>query len=87
MRARCHGYSLGKNGFKLSLRGADPAPDYFAITKDSAGRRLNFQSASDSLLVGKPAGDVPHEGGMRLPQAACRMRFSSNGFSKALRAI
>ena len=24
----CHGYSLGKNGFKLSLRGADPEPDY-----------------------------------------------------------
>ena len=25
----CHGYSLGKNGFKLSLRGADPEQDYF----------------------------------------------------------
>src|SRR5262249_55049878 len=29
----CHGYSLGKNGFKLSLRGQDPEPDYFAIVK------------------------------------------------------
>src|ERR1700736_3616207 len=40
----CHGYSLGKNGFKLSLRGADPEPDYFFITKDSMRRRVNFQS-------------------------------------------
>src|SRR5262249_22535692 len=38
----CHGYSLGKNGFKLSLRGADPVPDFTAIVKDSLGRRLNF---------------------------------------------
>jgi hypothetical protein len=61
----CHGYSLGKNGFKLSLRGADPDPDYFAITKDSMSRRLNFQTPSASLLVAKPGGDVPHEGGVR----------------------
>src|SRR4029079_16700098 len=30
----CHGYSLGKNGFKLSLRGADPEPDFHFITRD-----------------------------------------------------
>src|SRR5262245_9420147 len=59
----CHGYSLGKNGFKLSLRGSDPAPDYFAITRESSGRRLNFQSPAESLLIAKPRGDVPHEGG------------------------
>ena len=61
----CHGYSLGKNGFKLSLRGADPDPDYFAITKDSMTRRLNTQSPDASLLVTKPVGDAPHEGGVR----------------------
>jgi hypothetical protein len=61
----CHGYSLGKNGFKLSLRGADPDPDYFAITKDSLSRRVNGQAPDASLLVTKPVGDVPHEGGVR----------------------
>lgn len=61
----CHGYSLGKNGFKLSLRGADPDPDFFFITKDSLSRRVNFQSPADSLLVTKPLGDTPHEGGVR----------------------
>src|SRR5262249_12917642 len=29
----CHGYSLGKNGFKLSLRGQDPELDYLAIAR------------------------------------------------------
>ncbi len=29
----CHGYSLGKNGFKLSLRGSDPELDFPAITQ------------------------------------------------------
>ncbi len=61
----CHGYSLGKNGFKLSLRGADPDPDFQAITKDSMTRRLNFQAPEASLLLSKPAGDSPHEGGIR----------------------
>jgi hypothetical protein len=61
----CHGYSLGKNGFKLSLRGSDPDPDYFAITKDSLSRRVNFQTPDASLLVLKPLGDATHEGGVR----------------------
>jgi hypothetical protein len=66
----CHGYSLGKNGFKLSLRGADPVPDYTAIVKDSLSRRLNFQSPGTSLLVAKPVGDAPHEGGVRFPKGS-----------------
>jgi hypothetical protein len=61
----CHGYSLGKNGFKLSLRGADPEQDYDAITREFSGRRLNYLSPESSLLVAKPRGDMPHEGGVR----------------------
>jgi hypothetical protein len=61
----CHGYSLGKNGFKLTLRGADAIPDYTAIVKDSLGRRLNFHMPAASLILAKPLGDVPHEGGVR----------------------
>jgi Protein of unknown function (DUF1549)/Protein of unknown function (DUF1553) len=61
----CHGYSLGKNGFKLSLRGADPDQDYFSITREYNSRRLSFQSPEHSLLVAKPRGDAPHEGGVR----------------------
>jgi len=61
----CHGYSLGKNGFKLSLRGQDPPLDYLAITKDLFGRRVNVESPQTSLLLNKARGDVPHEGGVR----------------------
>lgn len=61
----CHGYSLGKNGFKLSLRGQDPDLDYLALTRDVSGRRVNPQSPDASLLLTKPLGDVPHEGGSR----------------------
>ena len=61
----CHGYSLGKNGFKLSLRGETSAEDYLAITLDLARRRVNYLSPEDSLLVSKGRGDVPHEGGTR----------------------
>ncbi|MCY2967586.1 MAG: Ig-like domain-containing protein, partial [Planctomycetota bacterium] len=61
----CHGYSLGKNGFKLSLRGADPAQDFLAITKEQFGRRLNLQFPQESLVLAKPNGTTPHEGGIR----------------------
>jgi Protein of unknown function (DUF1553)/Protein of unknown function (DUF1549) len=61
----CHGYSLGKNGFKLSLRGQDPPLDYLAITKDAFGRRVNCESPETSLFLAKARGDVPHEGGVR----------------------
>jgi hypothetical protein len=66
----CHGYSLGKNGFKLSLRGPDPEQDFFAIVKDSAGRRVNFQAPQTSLLVAKARGDSLHEGGARFARGS-----------------
>jgi hypothetical protein len=66
----CHGYSLGKNGFKLSLRGADPDLDYFGITKELASRRINPVAPAASLLVAKPLGDVPHEGGVRFQRGS-----------------
>jgi hypothetical protein len=61
----CHGYSLGKNGFKLSLRGSDPELDWPAIVKESLGRRVNPIVPAQSLLVAKARGEVPHEGGTR----------------------
>jgi hypothetical protein len=61
----CHGYSLGKNGFKLSLRGSDPELDFPAITKENFGRRIDSLRPDASLMVAKPRGDVAHEGGVR----------------------
>jgi hypothetical protein len=61
----CHGYSLGKNGFKLSLRGQEADQDYAAIVRQAGGRRMNFLSPESSLLVAKSRGESTHEGGAR----------------------
>ncbi len=61
----CHGGAKGKNGFKLSLRGYDPAFDYAALINDLAGRRFNRADPAQSLMLLKPTMDVAHGGGLR----------------------
>jgi hypothetical protein len=61
----CHGNQDGKNGFKLSLRGDDPAWDYRALTRDMLGRRVNKDHPAESLILLKPTAAIPHEGGRR----------------------
>ncbi len=61
----CHGNQNGKNGFKLSLRGEDPAFDLASLTRDMLGRRVNPLRPAESLLLLKPTGAIPHEGGKR----------------------
>ncbi len=62
----CHGTPTGKGGFKLSLRGYLPDQDYFTLTREAGGRRINPLSAETSLILRKPLGETPHEGGLRL---------------------
>ena len=59
----CHGAAKGKNGFKLSLRGYDPEYDYNALVNELQGRRVNRVEPARSLMLLKPTGLVPHEGG------------------------
>lgn len=59
----CHGKGEGQNGFRLSLRGYAPEMDYPSITREVLGRRVNWSVPEASLLVQKPLGVVPHEGG------------------------
>lgn len=61
----CHGSFQGKNGFRLSLFGYEPAMDYANLTRDNLGRRVNTQKPDDSLLLLKATGATPHDGGMR----------------------
>jgi Protein of unknown function (DUF1553)/Protein of unknown function (DUF1549) len=68
--AACHASQFGKGGFKLSVFGFDQAADYFAMTKDSQGRRLNPLDPQDSLLLRKPTMQTPHLGGKRLDPAS-----------------
>src|SRR5262245_1046252 len=61
----CHGTPSGKNGFRLSLRGYDPALDHTTLTREHEGRRIDHLDPSASLILTKPSGVAPHEGGKR----------------------
>jgi len=61
----CHGNANGKGGFKLSLRGEDPAADHRALTEEWGGRRINPFNPPDSLLLLKATAALAHEGGLR----------------------
>ena len=62
----CHGAAAGRGGFHLSLFGGDPAADYDAIVHDLETRRVNLAHPEESLILGKPTGELRHEGGVRL---------------------
>ena len=62
----CHGALAGKGGFKLSLRGYNPSADFFAITRQARGRRIELADPGRSLLLAKPSGAIPHKGGLKL---------------------
>ena len=64
----CHGAQKGKNGFKLSLRGYDPVYDLRALTDDLSARRINPASPDESLMLRKPLGLSPHQGGVLMAQ-------------------
>jgi hypothetical protein len=61
----CHGAARGKDGFRLSLFGFDPAGDHQRITRELPGRRIDLAHPEESLLVAKATGAVPHTGGKR----------------------
>lgn len=64
----CHGAARGKDGFRLSLFGFDPAGDYFRVTRENGPRRINLGATRDSLLLEKSVGSVPHTGGKRFDE-------------------
>ncbi len=63
----CHGAKSGKGGFRLSLRGYDPATDHFNMTRIDRGRRVELAEPALSLVIAKPSGLIEHKGGLRLP--------------------
>src|SRR5262245_25840985 len=61
----CHGNFTGKGGFRLSLRGDNPEFDLGSLTRDAQGRRACVLDPERSLILQKPTGQAPHEGGIR----------------------
>jgi hypothetical protein len=64
----CHGAARGKDGFRLSLFGFDPDGDYFRLTRELNGRRINLALVHDSLVLEKSGGRVSHTGGKRFSE-------------------
>jgi hypothetical protein len=64
----CHGALAGKGGFKLSLRGFDPESDWFVLTRQALGRRVDLTKSEDSLALKKATRAVPHGGGTRFTE-------------------
>src|SRR5437868_6832913 len=62
----CHGAARGKDGFRLSLFGYDPDGDYYRLTREINGRRINLALPNESLILEKATGRVPHTGGERI---------------------
>jgi hypothetical protein len=61
----CHGSPQGKNGFRLSLRGYDSDLDFFTLTREHFGRRVDRDNPENSLVLLKANGRVAHQGGVR----------------------
>jgi hypothetical protein len=81
----CHGTPSGKNGFRLSLRGYDPAADYIQLTHDVQARRADRLDPEASLILQKALGWVPHEGGQRFQPHSVPGRVLRTWLSEGLR--
>ncbi len=66
----CHGAARGKDGFRLSLFGFDPEGDYYRLTREMPGRRINLAVPAASTVLEKSIGAVNHTGGKRFDAAS-----------------
>ncbi|MEM8669043.1 MAG: DUF1549 domain-containing protein [Planctomycetota bacterium] len=73
----CHGKSDGQNGFRLSLLGFYPEDDYEFLVHEDRGRRLFFTDPEYSLLLQKPANELPHGGGKRMERGSYEWQLMS----------
>jgi hypothetical protein len=71
----CHGKGAGQNGFRLSLRGYAPEMDYLWLTREYDGRRIDTAAPENSLLLLKPLGKAPHEGGKLMSEGSPEYRL------------
>src|SRR5262245_18720558 len=61
----CHGSFQGKNVFRLSLFGYDPAKDYVALTRAAFARRVDPVDVDHSFFLLTPTVQIDHGGGRR----------------------
>lgn len=81
----CHGTPTGKNGFRLSLRGYDPALDFRTLTREADARRTNRLDPDASLVLLKGSGAVTHQGGQRFTPQSLPYRVLRDWVAEGLR--
>jgi hypothetical protein len=74
----CHGALAGKGGLKLSLRGYDPDTDYFVLTRQAGGRRIDRLEPARSLLLRKPTLATEHAGGLKIAVESADYQMLAN---------
>lgn len=77
----CHGNLNGKGGFKLSLRGEDPAADHAALARGVDQRRIDLQDPDASLILQKATAQVVHQGGLRFRRDSIEFEILRNWVS------
>ncbi len=68
--ANCHGAIRGRNGFKLSLLGYEPALDY-----ESINTRIDKAAPEKSLILAKATAQTAHGGGLRFAADSMEYRM------------
>jgi hypothetical protein len=81
----CHGSFQGKGGFRLSLFGYDPEKDYFALTREVLGRRIDAVDPDRSLLLLKATGQVAHGGGRRFDRVSWQYQVFRDWIARGAR--
>jgi hypothetical protein len=81
----CHGTPTGKNGFRLSLRGYDPALDFLTLTREAGTRRTNPIEPESSLILLKGSGAIVHQGGQRFTPASLPYQVLRDWVAEGLR--
>src|SRR5688572_17315992 len=81
----CHGSPTGKGGFRLSLRGFDPALDELTLLREDFGRRVNPHDPDASLLLLKPLMHVSHGGGQKLKKSEPAYRILRDWIAQGAR--
>src|SRR5205814_5855131 len=74
----CHGASLGRGGFRLSLLGFDPVFDHSQIVQSAEGRRVVLGQPERSILLLKPSLTMEHGGGERLKAGSADFALLKN---------
>jgi hypothetical protein len=80
----CHGTPSGKNNFRLSLLGFEPADDHEFLTRESRGRRIFPPAPDESFVLQKASGSVPHGGGARIKQGSAAYKLLRRWISEGL---